>query len=581
MNFLAREQIGLGQSALHDVYSKEKPRTADLVDYALLDTMHETKDIRYGKPYQSRAKEPSMYQLLTGGYVHPEVEVEIAKKREFPTSQMTEEELKEFQEALLRKEIAKGKWMTETRDNFRKFTDSPKQNTHYIGNELILPKRLANIYEGHYMTTYKRDFGDEEPEEGEKEDQEATPVEETKVQQRRPSKEVKSPARAKKPVSKSPSRDRGPKKKKKKDIKKWIYERNKAKYGKPMIDKSKLSKEERKELERLEHEISVSRWKPNTHLLSLHGKPIWHPYGQGNTKPAVGGVVYGQYLLTHNVNPHSGENCPQYQQVYESAHNKAFENGKKTLEPYRRLPESPKISKEEMEELKNRNPIMPDAPSKHLKRNVEQLDLMKEVCFASKHSTPAQSEIQISEPSQRNTPKARKPIQKSTERAPSQKPLTQVSKPKPRKESVPVRVQPQRSTDQQVAAQKVTTPTVRLNAKDRATKDIGGDSKKGTAFMKTMASTGKPFADKTNQVSGKLQRDLGVPETKEKSPTPSVPISKPALKHVPKSEEQEIKLRDDLEKEEEEYEEEEQIEEGDQDEAPEVSPTVFPVGFPF
>jgi len=473
--------------------------------------------------------------------------------------------------------------MTETRDNFRKFTDSPKQNTHYIGNELILPKRLANIYLGHYMTTYKRDFGDEEPEKGEKEDQEATPIEEIKVQQRRPSKEGKSPARNQKPVSKSPSRDRGPKKKKKKDIKKWIYERNKAKYGKPMIDKNKLSKEERKELERLEHEISVSRWKPNTHLLSLHGKPIWHPYGQGNTKPAVGGVVYGQYLLTHNVHPHSGDNCPQYQQVYESAHNKAFENGKKTLEPYRQLPESPKVSKEEIEELKNRNPIMPDAPSKHLKTDVKQLDLMKEVCFASKHSTPAQSEIQISEPSQRQTPKSRKPIQRSTERAPSQKqvPQAQMAKSKPRKESVPARGQMQKSIEQQVPPQKVTSPTIRLDAKDRATKDIGGDSKKGTAFMKTMASTGKPFADKTNQITEKLQRNVVAPETKEKSPIPSASLPKPALKHAPKSEEQEIKLRDDLEKEDEEYEDEEQIGVGAQDEVPEVSPTVFPVGFPF
>ena len=29
--------------------------------------------------------------------------------------------------------------------------------------------------------------------------------------------------------------------------------------------------------------------------------------------------MYGHYMLTHNVNPESGSNLPQYQQVYENA----------------------------------------------------------------------------------------------------------------------------------------------------------------------------------------------------------------------------------------------------------------------
>lgn len=145
------------------------------------------------------------------------------------------------------------------------------------------------------------------------------------------------------------------------------------------MDKSQLTKKERDELKKLEGQISVSRWKPDTHLRSLHGKPIFHPYGKGNTDPTVGGVVYGDYLLSHNIHPHSGDNRPKYQQVYTSAHNKAFVNGKPTLEPTRHEAEPPKLTKEELEELKSRNPIMPDKPMRDYNREVKKLDLMKEV----------------------------------------------------------------------------------------------------------------------------------------------------------------------------------------------------------
>lgn len=51
-------------------------------------------------------------------------------------------------------------------------------------------------------------------------------------------------------------------------------------------------------------------------LTTYFGKPAFHSYGNGNTNPCVGGSVYGQYLLTHNVNPQSGDNRPEYKQVY-------------------------------------------------------------------------------------------------------------------------------------------------------------------------------------------------------------------------------------------------------------------------
>ena len=63
----------------------------------------------------------------------------------------------------------------------------------------------------------------------------------------------------------------------------------------------------------------VSRWLPDSALTTYFGKPAFHPYGNGNTQPTVGGTIYGNYLKTHNVNPHSGDNIPEFKQVFERA----------------------------------------------------------------------------------------------------------------------------------------------------------------------------------------------------------------------------------------------------------------------
>jgi hypothetical protein len=62
-----------------------------------------------------------------------------------------------------------------------------------------------------------------------------------------------------------------------------------------------------------------TRWLPDSAFTTYFGKPAFHAYGKGNTNPVVGGNIYGHYMLTHNVNPESGSNLPQYQQVYSTA----------------------------------------------------------------------------------------------------------------------------------------------------------------------------------------------------------------------------------------------------------------------
>ena len=60
---------------------------------------------------------------------------------------------------------------------------------------------------------------------------------------------------------------------------------------------------------------------PDSALTTYFGKPAWHAYGNGNTRPTNGGLMYGSYLKTHNINPHSGANQPDHIQVYQQAMN--------------------------------------------------------------------------------------------------------------------------------------------------------------------------------------------------------------------------------------------------------------------
>ena len=380
MNIEANEQIGLGQKALYDVYIKEKARQNDFIDYGLIDNLHELKNVSYGKPNKQRNLEPSMYEILTGGYEHPQEQAQNFQTAIPDFQSMTEQEIMEYKEALARKEIAKSKWITETRDNFRKFTDEPNENTYYIGNQMVEPRNFANDIGTHYKTIYKKDYGEEDLENEGEDYKEAEPEpEEDQAEEVKEKKPKKNRIKSKSPGSRISERKKTPKKKRKKDFNKWIFERNKAKYGQDLLEKDNLTKKEKEELKQLEKEISVSRWKADTHLKSLHGKPIFHAFGKGNTNPTVGGIVYGNYMLTHNIHPHAGDNKPKYQQVYDSAHDKAFANGKPELLPTRILVKPDEMSKEQLEELKERNPIMPDKPSREQNREIKKLNLMNEV----------------------------------------------------------------------------------------------------------------------------------------------------------------------------------------------------------
>lgn len=43
---------------------------------------------------------------------------------------------------------------------------------------------------------------------------------------------------------------------------------------------------------------------PNSAFSKKFGKAPFENYGNNNVSPPIGGVVYGNYLRTHNINPH-------------------------------------------------------------------------------------------------------------------------------------------------------------------------------------------------------------------------------------------------------------------------------------
>lgn len=81
-----------------------------------------------------------------------------------------------------------------------------------------------------------------------------------------------------------------------------------------------MTKEEARSIQEKMKKLKLDgRLLPDSAMTTYFGKPAFHAYGNGNTRPASGGFIYGQYLKTHNINPHSGDNKPENAQVFARA----------------------------------------------------------------------------------------------------------------------------------------------------------------------------------------------------------------------------------------------------------------------
>lgn len=103
-------------------------------------------------------------------------------------------------------------------------------------------------------------------------------------------------------------------------------------------------------------------------------------------------------MLTHNVNPESGEHLPQFQQTYDTALKKGMTitQGLRVPTLPRKVREDITLTPSEIEEINGRLPIMPKERANNkvgLKRansiKISKPDLTKSKYFNSKHTTPA------------------------------------------------------------------------------------------------------------------------------------------------------------------------------------------------
>lgn len=130
----------------------------------------------------------------------------------------------------------------------------------------------------------------------------------------------------------------------------------KAKKLDPQADADKIKRRK----ERIKRLNETTRDLANSAFMTYFGKPPFENYGKGNVKPAVGGILYGDYLKTHNVNPHRGPSVPRYKQVFDGAD---FSSSKKPIiqpEPPRNCKEEFRLSPKQVQALKERNPLTPD-----------------------------------------------------------------------------------------------------------------------------------------------------------------------------------------------------------------------------
>lgn len=154
----------------------------------------------------------------------------------------------------------------------------------------------------------------------------------------------------------------------------------------PVYEKERLARRE----DRIRRLNETTRWLPNSAFKTYFGKPPFENYGRGNVRPTVGGPFYGDYMKSHNINPHAGDNKPEFKQIYDHADLAATRYPEVEPEPPRKCRDDIRLSQKQVEELKRRNPLTAekfDAKSKIIVKP----DLVNSLRFASEENTPESS----------------------------------------------------------------------------------------------------------------------------------------------------------------------------------------------
>lgn len=157
----------------------------------------------------------------------------------------------------------------------------------------------------------------------------------------------------------------------------------KAKELDPIYEKDRLKRRE----DRIQRLNETTRWLPNSAFKTYFGKPPFENYGRGNVHPTVGGPIYGDYMKTHNINPHAGDNKPEYKQIFDRAELAATTYPHQEPEPPRKCKDDIRLSQKQVADLKRRNPRVPEKFSVTSKKIIKP-DLVNSLRFASEENTP-------------------------------------------------------------------------------------------------------------------------------------------------------------------------------------------------
>lgn len=153
-----------------------------------------------------------------------------------------------------------------------------------------------------------------------------------------------------------------------------------------------MRQSEKNRIDRINKLHATTRWLPDSAFTTFFGKPAFHAYGKGNVNPTYGGPIYGQYMLSHNINPECGSNLPQYRQTYKCAGMKTFDKPDRVPHLPRKCAEDARMTDNMVADVNKRNPRMPEAPLAHKQRIVAP-DLARSGYFHSEHGgTPPPSE---------------------------------------------------------------------------------------------------------------------------------------------------------------------------------------------
>ena len=313
--------------------------------------------------YKERTTEPSMQALLAWGY----------------DARVTHDFTSHTGEVRHRIRKTDSKWLTEAQDNYRRFHYSPTRKAYlfnYLDDGVNPEGKPAEPPQNHYLSIYGRDYSPERAktpaagvgvgaEHEIVQSSSVKPAEEKgpadtlerdfagKAEQRPDQHNGKTRAQNRGAEGgKSPAKETrtAAAKASKPDQSRWVPKGSDQKRRPQSAHPGKASAQKARP--------KAGSRKPAA-APQVVAKPPFHAYGRGNTKPTVGGTVYGQYLLSHNLNPEFGNNEPRYQQVYAPAqlHGSTLPQRQPTVN--HKVQEEMLLTTEQMEEVQQRNPIMP------------------------------------------------------------------------------------------------------------------------------------------------------------------------------------------------------------------------------